>query len=57
MEKPDFNDQSPYPPKIWNARMVSVSRNDEDPAMNRMQILARTLSSISRSQPYERSLI
>lgn len=41
MEKPDFHDTRPYPKQVWNARMVSVSRYDEDPAMNRLQILAR----------------
>jgi len=39
---PDFRkDQGPLPDYVKNAQVVSVSRYDEDPAMNRLQILAR----------------
>ena len=42
MNNPDFRkDQGPLPKHVANAKMVSVSRYDDDPAMNRLQLLAR----------------
>ena len=42
MEVPDFRkDQGPLPKHVTDAKVVSVSRYDEDPAMNRLQLLAR----------------